>query len=152
MILKENLVQCVVLHGFLFCKSYLHAQIHTVHTISKPLFGSPVLVKRVCNHGRCMAAGMQHWVKQGHATFYTRIQIGILCCTFSLSHWMIPQQQGGCTSTTTTFLTSVNSPSLPLSVCTSLLAPLKLNSRPQGFRGQSYKYIDHTTCRSTATA
>ncbi len=94
-ILKENLVQCVVLHGFLFCKSYLHAQIHTVHTISKPMFGSPVLVKRVCNHGRCMAAGMQHWVKQGHATFYTRIQIEILCCTFSLSHWMIPQQQGG---------------------------------------------------------
>jgi hypothetical protein len=95
MILKENLVQCVVLHGFLCCKSYLHAQIHTVRTISKPMFGSPVLVKRVSNHGRCMAAGMQHWVKQGHATFYTRIQIEILCCTFSLSYWMIPQQQGG---------------------------------------------------------
>jgi multisubunit Na+/H+ antiporter MnhC subunit len=31
MILKENLVQCVVLHGFLFCESYLHAQIHTAY-------------------------------------------------------------------------------------------------------------------------
>lgn len=93
MILKENLVVCS--SAWFPILQILSSCTDTVHTISKPMFGSPVLVKRVCNHGRCMAAGMQHWVKQGHATFYTRIQIEILCCTFSLSHWMIPQQQGG---------------------------------------------------------